>query len=66
MTMKQCTEDALPKILVDCPSEFRDDLQQILVRHFGSSWEFKWSSEERGFSMRLWAWQEEEDDAQSK
>ena len=59
MTMKQCTEDEATTL---CPKKFRDDLQQILVRHFGSSWEFKWSSEERGFHMNVWAWQEEDDD----
>ena len=56
--MKQCTEDDEDTTL--CPKQFRDDLQQILVRHFGSSWEFKWSSEENGFHMNVWGWQEEE------
>ncbi len=58
--MKQCTEDDEDTTL--CPKEFRDDLQQILVRHFGSSWEFKWSSEENGFHMHVWGWQEEEEE----
>ena len=55
MTMKPCTEEED----TPCPKEFRNDLQQILVRHFGSSWEFKYASEENGFSMRLWAWKQE-------
>ena len=58
MTMKPCTEEED----TPCPKEFRNDLQQILVRHFGSSWEFKWSTEESGFSMSLWAWKEEKED----
>ncbi len=58
--MKQCTET--DDLVLNCPKEFRDDLQQILVRHFGSSWEFKWSSEQEGFSMRIWAWREEQED----
>ena len=60
IVMKQCTEDDEDTPL--CPKEFRNDLQQILVRHVGGSWEFKWSTEENGFSMRLWAWKEEKED----
>ena len=55
--MKKCIEEEEEE--TPCPKEFRNDLQQILVRHFGGAWEFKWSTEENGFSMRLWAWKQE-------
>lgn len=63
--MKQCTED--DEDTADCPKEFRDDLQFLLIKHFGSLWEFKWSSEENGFHMNVWGWKKEkEDNAQTE
>tara|TARA_R110000824_G_scaffold48493_1_gene136945 strand:+ start:403 stop:573 length:171 start_codon:yes stop_codon:yes gene_type:complete len=42
-----------------CTKGFQDDLQFLLVRHFGSSWEFKYTDEEKGFNMNVWAWKGE-------
>jgi hypothetical protein len=42
-----------------CSMGFQDDLQLLLVRHFGSSWEFKYTDADKGFNMNLWAWKGE-------
>ena len=36
--------------------EFEEDLTFLLIKHFGSNWEYKWDDEENGFNMSLWGW----------
>lgn len=57
MVMDNKTEDSSVSDL--CTKGFQDDLQFLLVRHFGSSWEFKYTDEEKGFNMNVWAWKGE-------
>jgi len=46
--------------------QFAEDITFLLIKHYGSNWEYKWSDEEKGFKLTVWGSGKEIDENQKE
>jgi hypothetical protein len=46
--------------------QFEEDFTFLLIKHYGSNWEYKWSDEEQGFELTIWGWGKKTDKNQTE
>ena len=46
--------------------QFEEDITFLLIKHYGSNWQYKWSDDEQGFELTIWSWGKKTDKNQTE